>query len=323
MIHQQVTMNNLTKFATICTVSVLFLAKIGQAAGVDITVGNGVNDPLGQFSPLHQDNNTMPGMIQSQAWDLERLVKGYASPDSLTIIGGYEFLSGVSGHQFYSGDIWIDTHGTAIPPGVGSGTDGYQKLDGNAGYDYVVHFDHRVNPAGGNFELTDLHYTIYNISNNSLAKYYDLYYAQYNTYSNPYVYAEGGNAVANGSGTLTPVNEGTTLQTNTTFGSVSGWNNYNGGGLQVWAQAAQTGGYPSPDTHYSLTVDLAPIVADLGFGPSLDLAKFTMGCGNDMIVGNFAKGNQNVPDGGITLMMLGTGLFGLGCLARVRNTKRS
>jgi hypothetical protein len=68
------------------------------------------------------------------------------------------------------------------------------------------------------------------------------------------------------------------------------------------------------DTHYSLTVNLGAITSILGV--SLDEAKFTMGCGNDMIKGDFTKGNLVVPDGSVTLILLGLGLGALPLIRR-------
>jgi hypothetical protein len=49
---------------------------------------------------------------------------------------------------------------------------------------------------------------------------------------------------------------------------------------------------------------------------NLDEMKFTYGCGNDMIKGDFQKHPDLVPDGGLSLVLLGLSLGLIGVAQR-------
>ena len=104
--------------------------------GTNITIhdsnpdtGNGTGINVG-----YEDNETEPGMVQSQVWDLEGF---FLNGTTLTMIGGFDFLNGVvSGSSTYtSGDIFISKGSER--PSANDGTIYDTKIDGNMEYEYV------------------------------------------------------------------------------------------------------------------------------------------------------------------------------------------
>ena len=63
----------------------------------------------------HEDNETEthPNTLQGQHWDLEGM---YMDGSALTVVGGYDFRDGFtySGHNYSSGDIFIDVDGDVV-----------------------------------------------------------------------------------------------------------------------------------------------------------------------------------------------------------------
>src|SRR4051812_31922172 len=59
-----------------------------------------------------EDNETEPGTIQSQVWDLEAF---YQTGNSLSMVGGFDFKNGVAhgGNTYLSGDIFFDINANA------------------------------------------------------------------------------------------------------------------------------------------------------------------------------------------------------------------
>lgn len=108
-----------------------------------------------------------------------------------------------------------------------------------------------------------------------------VYYGS-NFESNPFRYVSGGNFI--GSGNISYVPGVTDSATAASFG------------------LTLTGG-----SHNAFTVDLGILPFDTDF-----IAHFTIGCGNDSIMG---KGTTPVPEPG-TMMLLGTGLIGLASFGR-------
>lgn len=75
------------------------------------------DDPAdGDRDPWHEDQETEPGTISNQSWDLEGFIQ---AGTTLSIVGGYDYQNGVSGHPYSvpdpagSGDIFLYRGGAA------------------------------------------------------------------------------------------------------------------------------------------------------------------------------------------------------------------
>ncbi len=173
-------------FAVKITMVALFIASAGIFAdnalaieyGTEITKKDGVGVD-------YEDNEAEPGMVQSQAWDLEGF---FLNGKNLTIAGGYNFYTGQE--KMMAGDIFIDTNGDAVysPNTIPNFTyTPYQELsNGLFKYDYVLD----INWAGGTFSVVKLD------ENSSLKD--TEYGSAYNKPSNPWIYLSGGDVVYSG-----------------------------------------------------------------------------------------------------------------------------
>jgi hypothetical protein len=159
--------------------AILFFSANSHATpfGINITIW----DKMGSQSE-REDNEVEPGDVLAQMWDLEGF---YLNQNSLTMIGGFNFLTGgTSGsHTFRSGDIFISTN----PGGVHYGNPPESYVYGNNiqnnvyGYDYVLDMDY-----------ANRQYQVYRI--NGQAQLESSYYRE-NAGSNPFRYASGGTPV--------------------------------------------------------------------------------------------------------------------------------
>ena len=126
-------MKQLSKVVVIAVLSVLFLSSYALALGTNITI----DDLRGYagLAPGGEDQETEPGMINTQAWDLEGF---FLDGSTLTMVGGYDFKDGQSsgGKTYLSGDIFIDINGDA-QFGISDPDSGVL----NYGYEYVLDLD--------------------------------------------------------------------------------------------------------------------------------------------------------------------------------------
>ena len=143
--------------------------------GLNITIW----DKMGS-NPLENENNEVePGDIQAQKWDLEGF---FLNGNSLTMIGGFDFLNGASDgtNTWLGGDIFISTNpGSVIygnPPVNNSPTFGYTHV-----------FD---------MDYDNLTYQLYGITQNTVLS--NVHFSQ-NAGSNPYQYVGGGTLITSGS----------------------------------------------------------------------------------------------------------------------------
>lgn len=278
--------SNITVTALLLAVACTFFFSAGSAHatpyGTEITKYDGI----GTYVPgtANEDNEAEPGMVQSQAWDLEGF---FLNGKSLTIAGGYNFYMGEKdgSKTMKAGDIFIDTNGDAVySPNTIPGFDyspGYKEVsNGLFKYDYVLDIDW----AGGTFDIVQL-------NNTSILKDSE-YGAQYNKPSNPWIFMSGG-TVMNGSNPLTFNTYDKASQDNTGF---SGWGGNN--------------------NHYVATFDISAIT--FGSGPSGTVFHNTMECGNDNLIGQAAP----VPEPG-TMALLGFGMLGLAIYGKRRMNKEA
>ncbi len=183
-------LNGKTTFVALAIVAAgMFAFTAGSAHatpyGTEITKYDGVG--INGVGLYKEDNEAEPGMVQSQAWDLEGF---FLKGKSLTIAGGYNFYTGFENMK--AGDIFVDTNGDAIyAPNTIPGFNynpGYKTVSNDLfKYDYVLD----INWAGGTFDLVKL---------NSTSVLKDTEYgAQYNQPSNPWTYVSGGTVLSSGS----------------------------------------------------------------------------------------------------------------------------
>lgn len=202
----------------------------------------------------------------------------YLNGNTLSMVGGYNFASGEKG--FTSGDIFLDVDGDVV-----YGVDNYSKETGPGyasvqnkwGYDYAI-----------DLNFTDNTYTVYAIDGDTLLT--TVYYRK-NDASNPWEYSTGGTSAG--------------------FGTFDYLTNLSDDAAADDGYVTAGGGHLKGHSHNIVSLDLSFL------NPNTTItAHFTMGCGNDNLMG---KGTTSVPEPG-TLLLLGIGLLGL---AGLRGRKRS
>jgi hypothetical protein len=208
--------------------------------GINITIW----DKMG--SPSSEDNEVEPNDVLAQQWDLEGF---YLSGNSLTMIGGFNFLTGgfAGGNTWWqSGDIFISTNPDIVKYGNPPASNSYniQTQKNIFGYDYVLDMDYAAQS-----------YKIYLINQDSIVS--DVYYQQ-NAGSNPYRFAD--------------VNSGTAI------GGIQSFQYTSNQDLADWGLQGMGGN----SFHNALTVDVGFLPENSSF-----LAHFTEQCGNDTLVGSW------------------------------------
>ena len=148
----------------------------GSAMAADITIYDNRSSSVSGWYGQQEDNEVEPGMVATQAWDLEKFT---LTDYTLGIVGGYNFVGGYQGTT--SGDIFIST-GAAPTYGVDGG-------DATKGYEYAIDIDW----SGGT-------YNVYAIGQGALR---GVSVPQNSTESNPWQFdvysAEINNQLASGS----------------------------------------------------------------------------------------------------------------------------
>lgn len=249
--------------------------------GSNITIYDGKTAVTGE---VNEDNETEPGMVQEQKWDLEGV---FIRGNVLTMIGGFNFINGVSGYpNFTSGDIFISKDSTyGDPIGDLVINDDLQNVNNNFGYEYALSID-----------WSTLAFNAYRLDPTDSTT--TVWYKQNQTgtaTSNPWKYVSGGTQVGTGTGS-----GGGTIESSV----VSEY------GLKSWNEDTR---------HYAVSFDISSVFADTNFSSNEFYTHFTMGCGNDNLIGH---GTTPVPEPG-TMMLLGIGLGGLVLFGKRRMNKKA
>jgi hypothetical protein len=87
----------------------------------------------GNFGIAGEDNETEPGTIAGQQWDMEAFV---LTGRTLSIVGGFDMLNGVPAHNVGAGDLFIKVGGTA--PGSNPWTNTGNVRNSLYNYTYAV-----------------------------------------------------------------------------------------------------------------------------------------------------------------------------------------
>ena len=124
-------------------------------SAIDITIFDGQSSGSTGWYSARENNETEPGTITSQVWDLETI---QLDGNKLAITGGYDFRTGaLSGGKWYRrGDILIDLNGDARTTWSGTAAD--KTLNSYFNYDFAIHFSTTAN---------DLSYTIVDLNADS------------------------------------------------------------------------------------------------------------------------------------------------------------
>lgn len=226
----------------------------------------------------YEDNEVEVGMDLKQKWDLEGV---FLNGTMLTMVGGFDFKNGVTGYPTYtSGDLFISTdsvYGSPIKDIVTG--DGQKNVTNNFGYEYALAIDWNT--------LTFKTYKL-DTADTTTTVYYALNETGLAT-SNPWKYYSGG-------------------EDRNITGSVAYFNNVTDSGFSGMSDSSK---------HYAVQIDLTDVFADANLYGKDFYTHFTMGCGNDNLIGH---GVAPVPEPS-TILLFGAGLAGL-ALARRRFAKK-
>ena len=250
-----------------------------QALAVDITIADynpGAGFGGGPFGAAGEDNETEPGTVASQVWDMEAFV---ISGTTLYIVGGYNMQAGqaatggsVVPGMLVPGDLFIKVGGTqpTFNPTSGSGT------VSNSVYNYSYAVD-LTQPVGATLPSAQ----VFSLNSSSLLD--TVIYDQFG--ANPWRYNSGGTSTAWAGMTYTS-------------------------GLSNLATQALTGVSLQGGSHNVLAIDLGflgsiPLGTDVWFS-------YTMECGNDSLKGKYAGGFYRTPDSAASVLLIGLGLAAMG-----------
>lgn len=247
-----------------------FTCSVSLSQATDITIWD-KNSTDADWHKAGEDQEVEPGMSHGQEWDLEAFV---LDGNSLSVIGGYDFMNGVSavGQTWTAGDIFIDVDGDSVYGDIDGGLNENQDVINNYGYDFVLDVD-----------MTNFKYNVYLISETSIVSTAH-YYA--NEGSSPWQYVSGGSI----------------LFENLSFSYTTGLSDDEvtalaGNGVSF---AGDMSGVPSHNMMSGFDLSF------LGYGKNFTVHT-TMECGNDNLMG---AGVTPVPEP-TTAALIGVGLLGV------------
>jgi hypothetical protein len=286
-------MRNFVKVSLITVVCGLLSASNGFALnlGSNITIADLVGTGTG-WHGAQEDQETEPGTQTNQAWDME----GFFLKDRmLSMVGGYDFVNGKD--NIFSGDIFLDVDGDILHDGKDNISDkvvknnGYAPISNIFGYDYALKMD-----------FAKLTYDIIKLDKNSTL---ETPYYRMNDESGGFKYKSGGTVIGSGViGYQTNLMDSEVGFLGDTLVNKTETIN----GKKVTTKVSKAG------THNVVTVDLSFLTQ---YAPVKDNVKFTshftMGCGNDNLMGQAVVTPEPA-----TIALLGLGLLGIVGIARKR-----
>lgn len=101
--------------------------------GTNITIPDKTYSSATGWTGKQEDQEVEPGCITDQIWDLEGF---FLQENTLTMVGGYNFVNGVD--SLRSGDIFIDITGDAKYGPSNDNTGKNSFVNNTFGYDYVL-----------------------------------------------------------------------------------------------------------------------------------------------------------------------------------------
>lgn len=261
-------------------ISIGLVLGASQALAVDITIADynpGAGFGGGPFGAAGEDNETEPGTVASQIWDMEAFV---ISGTTLYIVGGYNMQAGAAGSggsvvsgMLVPGDLFIKVGGDqpGFNPISGTGT----VSNSNYEYSYAVDLTQNVGATG-----TDA--SVYALDTNSVLD--GVVYDQFG--ANPWRYNSGGQLLSS----PTDIN-------------------YTPGLSNALTQAL-TGVSLVGGSHNVLAVDLS-FLGSIAAGTDVWFS-YTMECGNDSLKGQYSGGFYQTPDSAASVLLIGLGLAAMG-----------
>jgi hypothetical protein len=269
-------------------ISIGLVLGASQALAVDITIADynpGAGFGGGPFGPAGEDNETEPGTVASQVWDMEAFV---ISGTTLYIVGGYNMVQGAAGSggsvvsgMLVPGDLFIKVGGTQ-PGYLPTSNTNPTVPNSNYGYSYAVDLTQNVGVSGPSAQ-------VFALDGGSVLKtvVYDQFGANPWKYDNAAQYNQGNLPVA--SSALGYTSGLTTAQVFTLTGI-----------SPVGAGAS----------HNVLSVDLG-FLGTIASGTDVWFS-YTMECGNDSLKGKYSGGFYRTPDSAASVLLIGLGLAAMG-----------
>lgn len=309
------------------TIGLTLAASQALAVPLNITMGDpqtisettGNSWQKGGTGVLSDYQEVEPGMLTGTVWDLAAFTAD-TTAKTLGIVSGYDLRSGYSGTTL--GDIFVSANlpvPTTYPEFPSGGYPRFEKNYPTFQWDFAIKLVW-TSATGGNYQ-------VYSLTNNSVLENgeYSNNNGNYNAASMPWKLASStgnGYGVDNLSG---PKDYGILTSLGSTFtyddnagadaaGRLTAGTAFTDSTLN---STFNVDGVQSTDYKNFLQLDNMGWLASFQDSAHTDYFHTTMWCGNDDLWGSTAVGFQvGVPDGGMTLAMLGLGLAGLAGFSR-------
>lgn len=126
-------MKNALTLGTLAASLLVSSSAMAGIFGADITLQNDGNSTSKSWEGKYEDQETEPGTVHSQAWDLEGM---FLNGTKLTLVGGYDFKNGYGGTT--SGDVFVDIDGNAQFGSTNTSLTKNSNTTNLSGYDLVL-----------------------------------------------------------------------------------------------------------------------------------------------------------------------------------------